>query len=140
MKRILLLIFLVSIATGSFAQDVTIRNDTIFTGKTAYAILRKSTSKPVRCRIYAIDGKELMEAHYSHLNTGSKPLYVVTFLNDYKQAMVTGHADFPKSFATDIVKNHLIHNNTVDLASEQQFINIHALPLGYTDVNEIIDY
>ena len=81
-----------------------------------------------------------MEIHYSHLNAKDKLLYVVTFLNDHNQAMISKEPDFPLSFVKQVIKEHLINSGSVNSQSELQFINTHSLPMGYTDVAEIINY
>ncbi len=141
MKNSLLFIALLFIAQNTFAQNVHLKKDTIINGKNAYAIFKKGNSKPLRYFICSLEGKELAEAHYSRINDKGRQLYVLTFLNDHKQAMINKQADFPLSFIKEIVKCNLIDNGlAINNQSELQFIATHSLPEGYTDIDQLIEY
>jgi len=132
---------LVFITNHVIAQNISLSGDKILKGKTTYAIFKKSKTKPVRYFINSVDGKPLVEVHYSHLDLKNKPLYVVTFLQDHHQAMIARQAGFPGSFIKDVVKYNLITNGSlVNTNSEAQFINAHGMPMGYADVDQLIEY
>jgi hypothetical protein len=137
----LFIIVLLFIANNILAQNVSLKKDTIFKGKTVYGMFKKSKAKPVRYFINFIDGNALMDIHCSHLDVKGKPLYVVTFLNDHKQAMITKQPGFPTSFIKEVVKYNLVNNgSSVDPGPETQFINAHPMPIGYADVDQLIEY
>lgn len=141
MKKYCSFIILLFIANNLLAQNVSIKKDTIFKGKAAYALFKKSKTGPVHYFINSVDGKELMEAHYSHLDDKGKPLFVVTFLNDHQQAMVIKQPGFPASFIKEIVRYDLINNgSSIDPQRELRFINAHHVPMGYADVDQLIEY
>jgi len=141
MKNRLLFIALVFTSYSTLAQNVSLKKDTILSGKKAYAIFKKNNSTPSRYFIYSLAGKELMEIHYGHINEKEKPLYIITFSNDHKQAMIGKQPGFPKSLILEIVKYNLIDNGlAINDRSELQFIKAHSLPDGYTDLDQLIEY
>ena len=141
LKKIALLICLVSIVACSFAQSVSLKNDTIYANKLPYALLKRVQAKSVGYSVLALDGTRLMELHNAHVDIKAKPAYVVTFLNDKKQGMVVSDAHFPVSFINEVVKYNVISKGaSVNEQSELQFLKVHPLPDGYTDVDKLIEY
>ena len=140
MKNVALLIGIIFIVQISFAQNVTLKHDTIFADKTPYAIFKKAKTQPARYAVFALGGTELMELHSGRINVKGKPGYVVTFLSDHKQGMVIKDGNFPLSFLNVLVKYNLISKGmSVNAQTESEFIKAHPLPDGYTDVEQFVD-
>lgn len=140
MKNAILIISAFLIAHIAFAQNVTLKHDTIFTNKTPYALFKKGKAKPLRYFVCDLNGNELMEVHNGRIEIKGQPGYVVNFLNDMKQGMIIKDAHFPMSFINEVVSYHLIARGTIINVSELQFIVAHPLPDGYTDVEQLIEY
>ena len=140
MKYMMLLFVPIFTMLDVTAQNISLRKDTVFKGGTALAILKKKNPNTRSYAILSLTGKELIEIHYSHLNSNGKLLYIVTFMNDHGQAMIAKQPGFPLSFVKEVIKDNLISKEFVNNEPELQFIKTHSLPMGYTDVAEIRDY
>lgn len=126
---------------NSFAQKILLKKDTIFSGKTPYALWEQGKKKPVRHFIHGLDGKKLIELHDSRTDIKGKPGYVLTFLDDQKQCMVIKDAAYPVSLFKELTKYNLMcGDTTANREKKQAFIAAHPLPDGYHDVEQFIEY
>ncbi len=142
MKRIILVLVLLLLFSVDIlsAQSVFLKKDTIVAGKTNYALFKKGNTQPLEYFVYNLKGVELLEMHCGRIEINGKPGYVVNFLNDMKQAMITKDAGFPSTFIKEIVSRQLIVGNMIDKESELKFIAANPLPVGYTDVEQLIEF
>jgi hypothetical protein len=139
MKKEYIFLLLLLIASSSYAQRITIKNDTVIASSAPYAIFKKGDG-PMRYHINGLNQQPLLELHNSHLEIQGKPTYVITFLNDHRQALFTEQKPFPGFFLTEIIKCKLINNGSIEPTAEKIFISTHPLPDGYTDVEQTINY
>lgn len=141
MKKMQLPILILFFISPSFAQRVSLKKDTILIGKTPVALLVTGVRKPIGYLINSLSGQELIETHNARIEIKGQPAYVVTFLNDHKQAIVTKQKPFPLALIKELVKyNMIISGNIIDPRSETLFINTHPVPEGYTDIEQLIEY
>jgi len=141
MKKIQLFILTLSFINLSFAQQITLKKDTILIGNKPFALLQESKGQFKRYYINSLYGEQLIEMHNSRIEIKGKPAYVVTFLNDHRQAMVVKQNPFPLSLIRELLKyNIMIGGDVIDTRSETLFINTHQLPEGYTDIDQLIEY
>ena len=141
MKKLFLLAIMVAATHGLFAQNITLKHDTVFLKKAPYAMFKKDQPQPVQYSVCALNGKELIDIHDSRIVVKGQQTYVVTFLNDRRQAMIIKDKDFPRSFIKEMVHDHLISKGaSVSRLPELRFINTHPMPDGYTDVAKIVNY
>jgi len=140
-KKELLFIFTFFFISPSFAQQVSLKKDTILVGNKPFALLQENVGKRKHCYINSFNGDQLIEVHNARIEIKGKPADVVTFLNDKRQAMVVKQNPFPLLLIKELVKHNIIINGIViDTHAETLFINIHQLPEGYTDIEQLIEY
>ena len=140
MKNIALLLVTVLVSSASFAQNVSLKKDTIYLDKTPVALFQRSNSKPVRYFLATLKGARLMELHDARIDVNSKPGIVVAFLSDHRQAMITQGDDFPLSFLKEITRiGFIISGPQIKPTLESEFIKVHPLPAGYIDVEQFMD-
>ena len=141
MKKYLLVLNAILLAYASFAQKISIKNDTVFSDDSRIAIFKTEQKQPLRYAISALNGSVLITIHSSRrIEIKGKPSFVVTFLNDSKQAFVIRQSDDDRSIVTEIVKNGVIKSNSVSEQAEADFIKKHPLPNGYIDPDQLIEY
>jgi len=136
-----LLFFIAMILTVScFAQSISLKKDVIYADGKAVGICKMTQKQPLKYAINTIEGKALITIHYSRMEIKGVPGYIITFLNDGRQAMITQRAKNAEPFVAEILKNHLMENEVVNEPAEALFINNHPLPEGYTDIDKLIEY
>ncbi len=141
MKKVVLLIIGIAICYGTFGQSVSLKKDTIMVNRKPYALFKKTHEQPLKYIVYALGGLDLLEIHAGRVEIKGRPGYVVTFLNNSKQAMITKDSHFPISFFREMVKYDLVKNGaSINETRALQFIKAHPMPDGYTDVEQIINY
>ena len=141
MNKYLLVLIALLVTNRSFAQKISIKNDTVFSDDTRIAIFKTEQKQPLRYAISSLNGNALITIHSSRrVEIKGKPSFVVTFLNDSKQAFVIRQSDNDRSIVTEIVKNGIIKSNSVSEQAEADFIKKHPLPNGYIDPDQLIEY
>lgn len=140
MKYLILLLACSTVAGWASAQKISLKSDTIMAGKTPIGLFRKGKAKPWRYFVCNLNGNELLEIHNGRVDVGGKPGYVVNFLNDMLQGMIVKDAQFPMSFLNNLASFGLIKDGAVVPANEQRFIKAYPLPVGYTDVEQLIEF
>ena len=128
------------LTVSSFAQSISIKKDVIYVDSKAVGNCKMTQKQPLKYAVSTLYGKALITIHYSRMEIKGVPGYIVTFLNDGKQAMIEQRAKTAESFVAEIMKSHLIENEAVNEQAEAIFINNHPLPEGYTDIDKLIEY
>src|ERR1700744_4174412 len=103
MKNALLLFIAVFISAAAVGQRVSLRKDTIYSNGMPCALFRQTAERHVQYLIYSLNGKPVINIHYSHVDKDGKQGYVVTFLNDYKQGMIYRKTGYMPSIIKELV-------------------------------------
>ncbi len=134
-----LFVITVFAALTADAQNISIKNDTIYKGHEPLALFKKTPRPPFAYFITALTGDELISFRYSHVEEKGKPGYVINFVNDGKQGMLPKQAGFPVSMVSELFKCHLFKNGAIDEKAEAEFLAHHPLPKGYTDTDQVVE-
>lgn len=141
MKKVQLLTLTLFFICPSFAQQASLKKDTILVSNKPFALFQKSTGQFKQYYLKSLEGEERIEMHNARIELKGKAALVVTFLNDHRQAMVVRQNPFPLSLIKELLKyNIIINGGVIDTRFETQFINTHQLPEGYTDIEQLIEY
>ena len=114
-----------------FAQQFTMRHDTIIVAGRVYGILAENGTED-QYFVRSPSGVNLCEIHYSHVYEKGRPMYVLTFLNDNKQAAIY---KIKKSFVPAIVRYDLIVKYDISAIGELKYTKENPLPANYADVD-----
>ena len=81
----------------------------------------------------------MLEVHPARISIENKPGFIVTFLNDKRQAFFTAEKIEIGSLKKLIVQENLISENGVNIKKEGSYVKKHPLPKGYIDVKDLND-
>ena len=136
MKKVLLLLLLSNY--NGLAQKYENKIDTIRSHNTT-CIAISSLQNQDCFFLQSLTGTPLMEVHPARISIENKPGFIVTFLNDKKQAFFTADKIEVGSLEQLLVQGKLIYNNKVDIKKEGLYVKRHPFPKGYIDVKDFND-
>ena len=139
MKAVLFLSLLFCALSGD-SQSIRYLGETIYASNKAFALLRQTHIIPKTYAIETLNNDELIRIYPGKTHIKGRPCYIITFVNDGRQAMLPDSKDFINKLVREIVKAEMIKDNAVNTSAEELFIKAHPMPKGYEDVEQTRDF
>ena len=138
MKNLFIVATALLIPLQAPAQKIVYKKDTVLINNKPKMLLEMRHLNTYLFK--SLDNKEIVELHSAKIEQGHKPVYILTFLNDDKQAAIVKTTKNADCFVKYIYQSKIWNNNTTDTALEHKFLTAHPLPKAYTDVDRLIEY
>ena len=139
LKNLFLSILLFSAMTGA-AQSVYYKGEVIYVNNKPFAILKQTHVIPLTYAIESFGKDELIRIYPGKILVKGRQYYIVTFMNDGRQAIVPEVKDIIKKLVMELAKNDIIKEGMIHVKAEGLFIKKHPVPVGYEDVENTRDF
>ncbi|MBA3829680.1 MAG: hypothetical protein H0X33_12135 [Taibaiella sp.] len=138
MKSLFFLLFLFCSCVAR-AQNVAYKYDLIYLNNKPYAYFKKEIRRD-HYSIQSLHNHDLVNIHAARIMMKGRMGYVVQFSGSGKQAMIFDNADPIKAAIRLFYQCNLIVNDTLNTQAETLFLQKHALPKGYLDIDDLQEY